>query len=115
MIYNKILYFVLQCISALISGRRVLLYCSDVSGAFDRVDVPRLLAKLRAFSVRERVLGVLASWLETRAARIIVQGKQSPPVRMENMIYQGTVWGPWLWNMFYEDSRRTLQACRFRR
>ena len=22
---------------------------------------------------------------------------------------QGTVWGPWLWNIFYEDARRPLQ------
>ena len=98
---DAVLYFVLQCISALSSGSRVLLYCSDVSGAFDRVDVPRLLAKLRGFSVPESVLGVLASWLESRTARVIVQGKQSASVRMENMIYQGTVLGPPLWNAFF--------------
>ena len=110
---DAVLYFVLQCISAFTSGRRVLLYCSDVSGAFDRVDVPRLLAKLRGFSVPESVVGVLASWLEQRTARVIVQGKHSAPVRMENMIYQGTVLGPPLWNAFYSDSCMAVRATGF--
>ena len=26
------------------------------------------------------------------------------------MVYQGTVWGPWLWNIFYEDARQALHA-----
>eukprot|EP00959_Pyramimonas_sp_CCMP1952_P192314 4021266-Pyramimonas_sp.AAC.1 len=42
--------YILLCIASVLfslAARRVLLYCSDVSGAFDRVDVPRLLAELR--------------------------------------------------------------------
>ena len=27
---------------------------------------------------------------------------------MENMVYQGTVWGPALWNIFYEDARKAI-------
>ena len=29
------------------------------------------------------------------------------------MTYQGTVWAPLLWNIFYEDARLALQACEF--
>ena len=29
------------------------------------------------------------------------------------MIYQGTVWGPWLWNIFYEDARLALHVWSF--
>ena len=35
-------------IEALAAGRKVAIYCSDVSGAFDRVKVDRLVAKLHA-------------------------------------------------------------------
>ena len=32
---------------------------------------------------------------------------------LQDMIYQGTVWGPWLWNIFYEDARLALQFASF--
>ena len=35
-------------------------------------------------------------------------------MRFRNMIYQGTVWGPWLWNIFYEDVKLAMQICEFR-
>ena len=84
---DAVLYFVLQCIGALATGRRVLLYCSDVSGAFDRVDVPRLLAKLRGFSVPEPVLAVPASWLGRRSVRVVVERDLFEPVCIKNIIY----------------------------
>eukprot|EP00959_Pyramimonas_sp_CCMP1952_P013199 278612-Pyramimonas_sp.AAC.2 len=57
--------------NALSSGRRVLSHWPDVSGAVNRVDAPRLLARLRGFSVPESELGVVASWLKRRAARSV--------------------------------------------
>ena len=45
---------VLDWLWALHSGRKVGLYCSDVSGAFDRVRVERLVAKLKAKGVSEK-------------------------------------------------------------
>ena len=32
---------------------------------------------------------------------------------LEDMVFQGTVWGPPLWNAFYADSRRPIQKCGF--
>ena len=29
------------------------------------------------------------------------------------MIYHGTVWGPWLWNLFYQEARLALRAHNF--
>ena len=45
---------------------------------------------------------------------IVVCGSQrGDQIQLKNMIYQGTVWGPWLWNLFYEDARLALRAHNF--
>ena len=56
---------------------------------------------------------MLAGWLLRRSARVIVQGKLSQPVCIENMIYQGTVLGPPLWNAFFSDSCMAVRATGF--
>ena len=80
------------------------MYCSDVSGAFDKVNSRRLLRKLRARGVPEEILGVIKSWLSERKARVAVGGKFSRDMTINNMVYQGTVLGPPLWNVFYADA-----------
>ena len=84
--------------------RKVAVYCSDVSGAFDKVNSRRLLRKLRARGVPEEILGVIKSWLSERKARVAVGGKFSRDMTINNMVYQGTVLGPPLWNVFYADA-----------
>ena len=59
------------------------------------------------------VVLVLANWLEPRTARVVVQGSVSDPVSMDNMVYQGTVLGPILWNVYYGDSCMAVRACGF--
>eukprot|EP00969_Alexandrium_andersonii_P182986 8085360-Alexandrium_andersonii.AAC.1 len=80
------------------SGFRVAVYCADVSGAFDRVSSGRLLAKLASAGVHLRILRVLQSWLAPRSARVIVRGSESDLLDVRDMVYQGTVFGPPLWN-----------------
>ena len=83
-------------------------YCSDVSGAFDRVSTRRMLDKLRAKGMRDDMVKVFEAWLAERKALVVCGGKQGNPIQLKNMIYQGTVWGPWLWNLFYEDARLAI-------
>jgi len=85
--------------------KRVALYCSDVSGAFDRVRRSRLLHKLRAVGLHPQLVEVFSAWLDERIAYVVVQGSKSDPFRLLNMIFQGTVLGPILWNCFYADAR----------
>jgi hypothetical protein len=100
----------LHWILDLSSGKRVGLYCSDVSGAFDRVSPSRLYKKLQAKGVHPQLLAVLHSWLEDRSAVVIVDGIHSNPGPLRNSVYQGTVLGPPLWNCYYEDSRLAVNA-----
>ena len=92
-------------LSAMEDGMKVALYCSDVSGAFDRVASERLVAKLVAKGMRPQMVRVVASWLETRRAHVVVEGSSSDATDLLNMVFQGTVWGPILWNCFFEDVR----------
>ena len=54
------------------TGHVVALYCSDVSGAFDRVDHERLGAKLALLGLQPQLLSFLHSWLEDRVSEVVV-------------------------------------------
>ena len=102
---------VLTWVQALATGRKVAVYCSDVSGAFDRVRMKRLTAKLKQKGLHPQIVAVLASWLRRRFARIVVGGAMSNEMSLMNMVFQGTVTGPILRNLFFEDARRAINEC----
>ena len=96
-------------ILAMEKGDLVGLYCSDVSGAFDRVSRDRLESKLRLLGLHPQLLGFLISWLEDRVSEVVVGGQRSAPEPLCDSVFQGTVLGPPLWNCFYKDSRRAAE------
>ena len=102
---------VLTWLWALAAGRKVAVYCSDVSGAFDRVRMGRLLQKLGNKGLHPKIVAVLASWLRRRRATVVVGGFYSDIMQLINMVFQGTVTGPMLWNLFFEDARRAINEC----
>ena len=99
---------VLTWISMFAKRRKIAIYCSDVSGAFNKVNSRRLLRKLRSRSVTDVILLVIQSWLYERNARVAVGCKFSRDVKIKNMVYQGTVLGPPLWNIYYADTALTV-------
>ena len=104
---------VLTWISLLAKRRKIAVYCSDVSGAFDKVNSRRLLRKLRARGVSDEILLVVQSWLYERRARVAVGGKFSRDMKIHNMVYQGTVLGPPLWNIYYADAALAVKRYDF--
>ena len=91
-----------------------MLYCADVAGAFDRVSAERLRQKLRASGIHPKLLKLLFSWLEKRTAYVVVGGAKSRELSLYDMVYQGTVLGPALWNLFYADVRRACQKAGYK-
>ena len=73
----------------------------------------RLLAKLAARGVPDDILKVFASWLEARWAEVVVNGALSEKLLLENMVFQGTVLGPMLWSIFYEDASKAMRSKSF--
>ena len=100
-------------IEALNIGDKIGIYCSDVSGAFDRVPASRLIGKLASFGVDKRVLAVVQSWLRPRRAYVVVAGSNAREMKLSDMVFQGTVWGPGLWNTYFGDSQLALHTLGF--
>ena len=71
------------------------------------------MTKLASFRLNTKLLSVIRSWLGTRQGFVIVNGKKSNPMLLFNLVFQGTVWGPCLWNLFYEDARIALRVHHF--
>ena len=94
-------------------GRKIAVYCSDVSGAFDNVSSKRLLVKLEAKRIDPLIIKVIESWLEPRTASVVVGGSKSAPFCIRDMVYQGTVLGPQLWNLFFEDAAEAINEYTF--
>ena len=111
---DALAYLVLTWLQALASALKIGVYCSDVSGAFDKVSHTRLLAKLRVKGFYPKLVAIIASWLRQRTAHVVVGCKQSEAMQLQDMIFQGTVLGPMLWNLFYEDARHALRECFFK-
>ena len=93
---DAIAFMTLSWIFGFNEGKKFGVYCSDVAGAFDRVKRERLVAKLRAKGIHETFIRILDSWLQARTAKVVVGGAQGDDMELTDMIYQGTVWGPWL-------------------
>lgn len=105
---DALAHLALVWLKALSKGRKIGLYCSDVSGAFDRVSVKRLVQKLRAKRMHPAIIDVIVSWLRDRRAYVVVAGERSHEMTLKDMVFQGTVWGPPLWNIFYDDARQAI-------
>jgi hypothetical protein len=110
---DALAHLVLTWIKARGKKSKVAVYCSDVSGAFDRVKTDRLITKLRAKKLRPEIVAVLQSWLRQRVARVVVGGETSDEIPLRDMVYLGAVLGPILWNVFYEDARRAVEEWLF--
>ena len=76
---DALLLNVLEWLWAFHHDEIIALYCSDVSGAFDRVKSTKLLSKLERKGVSPPMLKLLESWLDDRIANVVVEGCQSSP------------------------------------
>ncbi len=94
-------------------GKTIGLYCSDVSGAFDRVSRDRLCAKIEASELPANLSAFLAPWLEYRMSIVVVSGGRSPEGTLANPVYHGTILGTPLWNMFCADARFPARSLGF--
>ena len=75
------------------------IFLSDISGAFERVHKDTLLLKFRRCGLCAKLLKFFSSYLDPRSAVVIVDGAASDPFLPVDMVFQGTVLGPCLWNI----------------
>ena len=84
-------------------GSKIGIYLADISGAFDRVSRSLLLAKLSQHGVPDQFVDFLNSYLQPREGKVTVEGALSESLALSDMVFQGTVLGPTLWNAFCAD------------
>ena len=74
---DLITMLIMSWILAICTGKKVGAYLSDISGAFDRISKPYMLAKLHACGVGATFLNFLDAYLSPRKGQVIVQGSCS--------------------------------------
>ena len=84
-------------------GKKIGLYLSDISGAFDKVSRCLLMGKLAQIGLPPRFLDFLNAYLLPREGLVRVEGALSEVMALLDMVFQGTVLGPSLWNAFFAD------------
>ena len=92
------------------AGNCIGAFLNDISGAFDKVFTPFMLAKLRALGIGRKYMRFLSSYLEKRSGVVCVAGSSSSPIDLENPVFQDTVLGPPLWNVFFADVITSIVA-----
>ena len=78
-------------------------YLGDISGAFDRVCAEYLLARLHSLGVGPTYMRLCRSFLAPRRGKVVAGGSSSNTLALINSVFQGTVLGPPLWNVFFAD------------
>ena len=84
-------------------GFKIGLYLSDISGAFDKVSRALIIGKLSQLGLPGTFLDFLNDYLLTREGSVREEGADSKAMALANMVFQGTVLGPCLWNVFFAD------------
>ena len=78
--------------------RKVGVFLSDISSAFDSVDTRKLLDKLQRIGVCDLLMAFFEDYLAPRRARVSIDRADSVECVLQNIVFQGTVLGPSLWN-----------------
>ena len=93
---------------ALDTGRPSLVVALDIAGAFDCVWHRGLLAKLEQLGITGQLLQLFSSYLHGRSLRAVVNGCTSGSYPVTASVPQGSVLGPILWNVYFDDLLRGL-------
>ena len=84
-------------------GNKVGIYLSDIAAAFDCVFKQYMLVKCRRAGASDCFLTFLSEFVAPRRASVIVDGVSSDSFTIEDMAFQGTHFGPPLWNIYFAD------------
>jgi len=96
-----------------VSGSAVDSIYTDFSRAFDSVNVPLLIRKLKHYGVRGKLLEWFSSMLTGRTQRVIVNGCLSEIIYVDSGVGQGSHLGPILFLIFINDIGDVIRNAEF--
>jgi len=74
-----------------------------ISGAFDSVWHKGLIAKLKSLGIEGQLLQLLSDYLSNRSLSVVLQGSESRSYPIEAGVPQGSLFGPLMWNIYFDD------------
>uniref|UniRef100_A0A8R1E6S3 Reverse transcriptase domain-containing protein n=1 Tax=Caenorhabditis japonica TaxID=281687 RepID=A0A8R1E6S3_CAEJA len=93
-----------------ISNRSSLAVYIDFRKAFDKVSIPKLIAKLKHYGIRGNVSKWLENFLTGRTQKIRINNAISEPMVVTSGVPQGSVLGPLFFIMFINDIGNNLES-----
>lgn len=88
---------------ALDDGDNCFVIALDIAGAFDRVWHQGLLTKLQALGLCDNALALIGDYLLERSLQVVIHGVNSSTHKIGASVPQGSVLGPLLWNVYFND------------
>ncbi len=87
--------------SALDTSKSSGIFLMDLSKAFDYIPHDLLLAKLKAYGIKDGSLTLIASYLRNRNQHVKIGGYCSEWLPLSKGVPQGSISGPNIFNFFY--------------
>lgn len=84
-------------------GKYTYVIALDIAGAFDRVWHNGILSKLKSLGINGNLLTLIQNYLHDRSLCVAVGGYTSREYSIEASVPQGSVIGPLLWNVYFND------------
>ena len=84
-------------------GEDTFVVALDIAGAFDRVWHQGITTKLKSLGICGDLLHLLQDYLHGRTLRVVVNGHTSTELPVKASVPQGSVLGPLLWNVYFND------------
>ena len=84
-------------------GHDTFVIALDIAGAFDRVWHQGLTSKLKSLGINGFLLHLLEDYLQDRSLQVVVNGHSSSKYPIKASVPQGSVLGPLLWNIYFND------------
>ena len=88
---------------ALDAGKDTFVIALDIAGAFDRVWHKGIITKLESLGIDGNLLMLVQDYLQGRTLQVVVNGHTSSAHPIQASVPQGSVIGPLLWNVYFND------------